>query len=155
VKASRILTFGAVLLAGSLLAGCQSARAGVGVPRAMIYKNVTVPFTLKRQRGPMEGQGLVIPPGLQSGSSRWYYIGLPIDQVGIGPSAPGLTPLSVGWGDGSLEKSMADGKIKEVIYGDAQHIEVLGIFNKVVMTVYGEPEGTPDPAPPEAARPKE
>ncbi|MBI1292277.1 hypothetical protein GC173_13725 [bacterium] len=124
----------AVALLGS---GCQSARVGVGQPRALIYNNVTVPFTLKRNRGPMEGEPIRIPSNAVSGKSRFYYIGIPLFGAGI--PTPGLTPVSVGWGDGSLETAMADGKIKEVIYGDAQHIEVLGVFNKVVMTVYGEP----------------
>jgi hypothetical protein len=129
----------ALLLAPAVgfLAGCQSARAGVGQPRAFIYKHTTVPFTTKRTRGELN-PGLQIPQNPRIGEARWYGVAINIPFVGPIPT-PGISPLSVGWGDASLEAAMANGNIQEVIYGDAEELEILnGLFTKVILRVYGE-----------------
>ena len=144
MRYSRKMLWGVLLPAMALLAGCQSGRVGVGQPRAFLYKNTITPYTAKRPDFRRGETSIMIPDNLQSGKARFYYIGIPL--FGVVPT-PGLTPLSVGWGDGSNEAAMKDAGINEIIYGDVAELEILGIFNKITMTVHGLPPGAEPPAP--------
>jgi hypothetical protein len=134
------------------LVGCQGARVGVGMPRALLYQNTTVPFTVKRDRGPGPTQPLVIPPNVSKGESTFY--GISINIPGLTSAffipVPTLDPFSVGWGDGSLEKAMEQGDIGEVLYGDADHLVILnGLWTRVRVRVYGlKTADMPPPGPP-------
>lgn len=109
-----------------LLTGCNSARAGVGLPNAFIYENTKVPMTAKRpERG---SSGLDIPKDLRSSEVETHQIEL---------SIPGLLPpgvsdfLSVGWGDMSTEQALKTGDLPEVLYADAHKLSILGIYTRV------------------------
>ena len=116
--------------------GCTGARMGVGLPRAMIYKNVRKPFTMKRNRNP-RAKGVAIPEKLNRGTASAYKLDLKI------PTLEYTRPLSFGWGDVSLEKAFSNGSIKELVYADAREIEILGIFTKSEIIVYGVPADNP------------
>ncbi len=132
-----------LLPAFALLSGCSptGTRAGIGMPRAFIYSNYETPFTAKRTRG----EPLVIPDGLVMGKATTHQISL------SPPSAPGFSytddfltdramgAASAGWGNMGLEKAMADGNITEVIYGDAHKLNILSIYKRVTLKVYGPP----------------
>ena len=115
----------------ALLAGCNSARVGVGLPVAMIYKNTTAPLTANIDR--RTGDPMVIPKDVRMGKATAYALDF---------SIPGLEftrALSVGWGDMSLERALKDGGLGEVSYGDGQEVQILRIFTRARVIVYGPP----------------
>jgi len=143
VRYSRKMLLGVLLPVLALLAGCQSARVGVGQPRAFLYKNVTTPYTAKRPDFRRGETALVIPDNLQSGTARFYYVGNPPFVI---PGPPGTAPISVGWGDASNKIVMERAGIGEIIYGDVNELEILGVFTRITITVYGLPPGAEPPA---------
>jgi hypothetical protein len=115
--------------AGLALAGCTNARVGVGTPEAAIYKNVTVPLNAGIDR--RTGDPMVIPETLAVGTSSGYALDF---------SIPGLEftrPISIGWGNMSLEKALANGNLERVSYADGQEITILRIFKKARIIAYG------------------
>lgn len=107
------------------------------MPPALIYQNTTTPAALEPPED-FRGGAIPIPDNLAIGRSRSYMIAL--DVPFINPvSAPTIDPISVGWGDMSLEAALADGNLERVAYADGQEIEILGIFTKAVLIVYGPP----------------
>lgn len=128
-----------VVGAAALLAGCTNARVGVGLPMAVIYKNTTAPLTADIDR--RTGAPMVIPKEVRVGRASAY---------GLDFSIPGLEftrPFSVGWGKMDLQKAMENGGLGKVSYGDGQEIQILKVFTKATIIVYGPPVGAVEEAP--------
>ena len=137
VKINKIPKIAALILFPAMLflCGCTGARMGVGLPRALIYKNTYAPMSIKKVFDP-RATGVKIPEKMNRGTATAYKIDL---------SLPGLwytRPLSVGWGDASIQKAFENGNIKELIIADGHEVQILGIFTKAEIIVYGEPEDT-------------
>lgn len=132
---SLLLALGGVL--GLAACSPNSARVGVSTGPAFLFKHVETPMTVRRGERGGPPQPLVIPADLRKGESRFYSISVPL--LGVVPT-PGLDPLSVGWGDGSMERAMEDGDIGEVLYADARELSILrGLFTKITIEAYGTP----------------
>lgn len=124
---------------------CTDARVGVGLPRAVIYQNTTVPMKLERNREGPPGP-IPIPPDLQVGTCTAYALDFSV------PTLEFTRPLSVGWGDMSLEAALADGNLSHMVYADAQQLVILGIFKRARVIVHGPTAGSgastlPQPVP--------
>lgn len=117
------------------LSGCTGARMGVGLPRALIYKNTYAPMSMKKVFDP-RASGVKIPEKLNRGTAAAYKIDLSIPGVSY------TRGLSVGWGDASLQKAFENGNIKELIFADGHELQILSIFTKAEIIVYGEPDDT-------------
>lgn len=130
----------AVILVALATSGCSptSARAGVSLPSGMIYSNYVSPLSAGgRDRSPV-----VIPPNMTVGKSSFTGVTLNI------PMVPGSRALSVGWGDGSIERALRNGNLKRVIFADAKKVNILGILERVTIRCYGEPnDPPPSPSP--------
>jgi len=143
--------------AALVLSGCT--RWGIGKPPALVYQNTTTPMWLVRSPdGPPQRVGgaptanlesterpsfmdpLTLPANAVVGRSRAFKIGAQIPGI---PASSRI--LSVGWGNASLEKAIEDGGLERLTFADAQEIEILGIFHKVVMHAYGPPRAEPTP----------
>lgn len=146
-------------LAGAALIFSGCTRWGIGKPPALVYQNTTTPMWLVRSPdGPPQRVGapptesldgaarpsfmdpLTLPENAVVGRSRAFKLGAQIPGI---PASSRI--LSVGWGNASLEKAIEDGELERLTFADAQEIEILGIFHKVVMHAYGPPR--PEPAP--------
>ena len=125
-------------LAAALLAGCGGV--GLGTSPTFIYSQTRNPVSFKRATPP--GTSLVIPDELATGKATAYQLGANL------PGIPGGRLLTVGWGDMSMERALADGGLAEASYVDAFNLRILGVFEKATLEVHGPPLGTEDASPP-------
>jgi hypothetical protein len=136
---------GALAAATLAFAGCSPTgqRAGVGFAPALIYKDYTSPVGGARGGG---GRGPGGPPPPPIPRSQLVSHKVIAHQVGLnipflGP--PGLgRALSVGWGNASLETAFETGGLSEVSFADAREFSILGIYDRMEITVYGPPKGS-------------
>lgn len=111
------------------LSGCLDARAGVGMPRAAIYQNVVVPLRVNvDEEKPWETN---TSPGLDMATATTHSI---VPNI---PGVPGGQALSVGWGNMAIDRFVERGELEQVHYADAQHLSILGLYNRLTIRAYG------------------
>jgi hypothetical protein len=142
IAMTRLLT---LALAAALLAGCGGV--GFGTTPAMLFSQTRNPVAYKRATPP--GTPLQIPGDLALGKATTYKVGADF------PGVPGGRLWTVGWGDMSMERALANGGLAEATYVDAYNLRILGgVFEKATLEVRGPALGTepaaaaPPPEPP-------
>lgn len=126
-----------VSIVAGLAAGCNGARVGVSLPPALVYRDVTAPMTIDRDR--RTGAPTDIPGTLQVGKAQSYLLDLSI------PGVEWTRGFSVGWGDMSLENALRDGDLAKVTFADGRELQVLRVFTKAQIIAYGPPAAEPVP----------
>lgn len=135
-----------LILLGAPLAGCS--RSGVGLPRAMIYENTTVPLTAKRPPRTDPSGGLPMPDAFNTTTVDAGMVNLPsmffapfIDTpAGIGALTFGAG--YVGWGDIGTAKTLEQGAMEEVTFADLHVFSILRIYTRTRVIAHGPPLGT-------------
>lgn len=133
----------ALIAVAAFLAGCSptNARVGVGLPPAILFRNVRGAMTANRDVVRQRG-GIPILDAPKIGRARAYQIQLsPPTGTDFLVDADGLQAArvaSVGWGDMSLQKALKDGQIETFTHADYREISILGIFTQIDIYAYGE-----------------
>jgi len=131
-----------VALGALLGAGCNptSARAGVGLGPALLYRHSTVPFTARRPDFRRGETGIIIPAQLTTSKVVAHQVQISIP--GVTPPGPS-NPLSVGWGDISQARLLEEGGVEEVVFADATELSILGIYTRLTITAYADAQPRP------------
>ena len=123
----RLLWLPALAVSCALLSGCATqSHIGVTPSKGLL-------FTL--YRAPMRcrvGDEAAIPCGdrLKRGSTSAHAFSLPIPHT--------FDLIGVGWGDAALDTAARDAGITTIYYADYEWLEVLGIYRRATVCVYGE-----------------
>jgi len=101
-----------LILLSVLCSGCYVWNAPVQPPGGLFLTQYTAPVTTEFQGTPVGGKhGQAVSP---------------------------LIFPDVAWGDASIQEAARDGQITEIHYVDYDLLEVLGIYAKMTINVYGE-----------------
>ena len=111
---------------GALLGGCATEHMGVSPAKGFIFTLYRAPM-----RCPLEEPGGV-PCGrdLKHGTASAHAFILDVPQT--------FQILSVGWGDTALDDAARDAGIQTIYYADYELLEVLGIYKRATVHVYGK-----------------
>ena len=108
------------------LGGCATGHVGVTPPKGFIFTLYRAPMSCQLDRP----EGAPCPANLKHGTTSVHAFVLPV------PETQGV--LSAGWGNAALDKAAGDAGIHTVYYADYELLEVLGIYKRVTVYVYGE-----------------
>jgi hypothetical protein len=118
MNATRLCMLG--LMAGTLVGlggGCYTAP--FKPPQGVIFTQVKAPLMVNQKHTPV---------AQTSGRVESSCIRIPNPWV----------PLSVAWDDCSIGKAAKAGGITNVYYADYEYFSVLGIYNRMTVTAYGD-----------------
>jgi hypothetical protein len=105
-----------LILLSVVCSGCYVWNAPVQPPRGLFLTQYAAPVTTEFQETPVGGK---------RGQAVSHYIN------------PLIFP-DIAWGDASIQTAALDAGIKEVHYVDYELLDVLGIYAKMTINVYGE-----------------
>ena len=115
------LMAGAMVVAGS---GCYTAP--FKPPLGVVFTQVKAPLMVNQKHTPV---------AQASGSVSSSCVRIPNPWV----------PLSVAWEDCSVDKAAKAGGITDVHYADYEFFSVLGIYNRMTVTAYGDRKASVTP----------
>ncbi|MFA5206836.1 MAG: TRL domain-containing protein [Lentisphaeria bacterium] len=125
MNATRLCLAG--LTAAALLAVCGGCyTAPFKPPQGVVFTQVKAPLMINQKHTPV---------ATASGSVESSCIRIPNPWV----------PLSVAWDDCSVENAAKAGGITNVHYADYEFLSVLGIYNRMTVTAYGDRTGPVTP----------
>jgi hypothetical protein len=104
----------------SLLSGCVSYTAPVKPPRGGLFESYKMPLTVNVNGNPCG------PSVTKHSKSQTFFIW---DIL--------FTRVQVAWDDATISKIAREGEIEEISYADYEFLNVLGIFAKFTVNVYG------------------
>lgn len=111
-------------ITAALCSGCGTAAyygqnlAPVVPANGILFANISGPLTTNYRASPLGGK---------KGEASTFYARDPI-----------LTGMDVSWDDASIEAAAKNGGITNVQYADYHILQILGVFGKFTVTVYGE-----------------
>lgn len=113
---------------GSFLGGCAATEhMGVTPGKGFIFTHYRAPMTCRLEEAP---GGVPCGMDLKHGATSAHAFILPIlDTFHI---------LSVGWGDAALDRAAHDAGIATICYADYELLEILGIYKRATVHVYGK-----------------
>ncbi len=129
------------LSGATFVAGCTGAQAGVGLPRAVIYHDYTVPLGVNVD--PERPWMTNTDPNLPVAKASTHSVSLNVPGVPP-PLGYAARALSVGWGEMDLDEFTDKGNLERVAWADARHVSILGIYNKLTINAYGPPGVEPN-----------
>jgi hypothetical protein len=111
----------------ALLDGCATrAHMGVMPPTGWIFTHYRAPMRLRM------GEAASVPCGgnLKQGSTTVRALTLPLPHT--------FNLIGVGWGDAELDAAARNAGITTIYYADYDWLEVLHIYRRATVHVYGE-----------------
>ena len=122
----------AALLPGALLlAGCVHApflrsafpEVPVAPPRGIIYSKIAAPLD---HDFAANGQGTPAGEALATGEASAHYLWIPVSSL-----------ANIAWGDGSIERAAARGRLAEVSYADYEQTTILLFYTRLKIKAHG------------------
>jgi len=113
---------GAVVLAALLAVAAGCFQAPVIVPQGLLYSSTRAPLTVNFDRTP-SGRDR----GRKVSSAHTSYFHDPI-----------LTGTDFAWDDASIARIAHEGGLKEIYFADYEAFQILGIYGRFTVNVYGE-----------------
>jgi len=124
----RGLLFLALQTGGLLLGGCAATEhMGVTPAKGFIFTHYRAPMTCRLEEAP---GGVPCGRDLKHGTTSAHAFILDVPQT--------FQLLSVGWGDTALDDAARDAGIETIYYADYELLEILGIYKRATVHVYGK-----------------
>lgn len=129
-----------------LLSATSCTRMGIGMPRALIYKDTRTPAFMRAPNKPEEfRQGMIsLPesmisvevPAYKIDAAGWIPPGVDLFAfpLSLGPFSP-----SVGWGHLDQERLQELSGLQVITFADYREITILGVFERHSYVLYGDP----------------
>ncbi|HPN84018.1 MAG TPA: TRL domain-containing protein [Victivallales bacterium] len=117
-----LLTISTLLL---FCGGCMSARLGAGPQNGLIFSHFKGPSYCATS----QTDGVQVYDDRLSDSASTHKVLIPAPFT--------FGALSFGWGDMSTAKILTNGKISQVDYVDYEFFNILNVYERATLTVYG------------------